>query len=465
MIQLARTKYGIYQCVQSPKGYSFFKGIPYAKPPVGSLRFCPPEPPESFSGIRVCDAFGPAAMQGPFALSDGSGHERIPVEGYSFPPKMSEDCLYLNVCTPAEKASDRLPVMLYIHGGAMQTWYGSCYEYDPEGLCSYGVVVVNIHYRLNVFGFFAHPELSRESVHQTSGNYGILDMIAALRWVKENIESFGGNPENITIFGQSSGARGVQCIACSPLGAGLFQHAAMASGGAIYPFPSIESGEPMEKRGEEFLRFCGLSNLSELRALSEKALADFSLRFMQERHLSFNLYADGYVLPLSVEDAAAQGLYHKADYLVGCTVDEGHTGAEGEGFFAMFKRICPAVRAFARLLRDHGQEPYVYCFDRPQPGDNIGTPHSSDNRYIFGSFAESWRPFTQEDFYLSEVMQKYWTNFAKTGSPDGEDLPVWEKFGEDGLEMHLTLPQPYMYDPDPSGELRMREDQILAEII
>lgn len=460
MIQYAKTKYGTLESVKSNAGFALFRGVRYAKAPVGQLRFAAPQEPDSWEGVRKCDTFGAAAPQGPFDLHDETGHLKKVMPGYPYPPEISEDCLFLNVYTPAETADAKLPVMFYIHGGGFQNWYGSCYEYCGDGLASHGVVVVTLNYRMNVFGFFAHPDLKKESANGCCGNYGIMDQIQALRWVRENISAFGGDPENITIFGQSAGAMSVQAICCSPLTKGWFRHAAMHSGGALYPFgASRKEGLPIEERSIQFMEFCGCSTIAELRAMPWETLEQHSLEFQRFMGLNFMWCSDGYVLPETVEQCLNHGSMAQVDYLFGCTIDEG-VRLTDPSYFA--SGLAPAVRAMGRTMVAKGYKaPYVYCFDRPQPGDDIGTPHSCDNRYVFCSLAESWRPYDASDYALSEQMMTYWTNFAKTGNPNGEGLPTWEPYDNRELVMRLTTEGSAMADLDTDGTLKQREEALL----
>ena len=460
MITEVKTKYGMLRGVTSNGGHALFKGIRYAKAPVGRLRFAPPEEPDCSEETILCDSFGAASPQAPFDLHDETGKLKKLMPGYPYPPRMDEDCLFLNVYTPANDPSEKLPVMFYIHGGGLQTWYGSCYEYCGDGLCDHGAVVVTVNYRLNVFGFFAHPDLSKESGHNASGNYGIMDMIAALNWVRENISGFGGDPDNIMIFGQSGGGRAVQALSCSPLTKGMFRHASMQSCGGIAPFGAFEGNNTTEKLGEEFLEFAGCKTTEELRAMPWQILEQHNLEFIRFRKKTFNLDRDGYVLPDFIENCARNGSFHKIDYMIGCTIDEGHLG---EGRMPLFDRMCPSARALAKMLAASGNPVYFYCFDRPQPGDDIGTPHSCDNRYIFRSLDESWRPYEDKDYKLSEIMMSYWSNFARTGNPNSENLTEWKKFERDHLEMHLAADGCKMDDFDKDGKMTERERSIIAE--
>ncbi len=254
MIRTVKTKYGILEGVTSNGGFALFRGIPYAKPPVGELRWRAPEEPEPWEGVRVCDTYGDACMQydrwgtATDDVVDDSGHPYILMPNYPYPPKMSEDCLYLNIYTPAESAEDRLPVLFYIHGGGCQQWYGSDYEYCGDGFCRQGCILVTINYRLNVFGYYVHPELAAESGHDASGNYGLMDQIAALKWVYENIAGFGGDPDNITCFGQSSGGMSTRAALCSPLAKNYIRRASIQSAGGLGMFSLDKTRAEMEEK-------------------------------------------------------------------------------------------------------------------------------------------------------------------------------------------------------------------------
>lgn len=449
MIDLVKTKYGTYQSVRSNAGFALFRGIPYAKPPVGDLRWKAPEEPESFEGIRICDTYGDACAQydrwdsAVDDINDDSGHPYILIDNYPYPPKMSEDCLYLNIYTPAQSKNDRLPVMIYIHGGGCQQWYGSDYEYCGDGFCRQGVILVSITYRLNVFGYFCHPELAKESGYNASGNYGLMDQIMAVKWAKENIEGFGGDPENLTVFGQSAGGRSSLAVVCSPLSEHMIAHVSIQSAGGVGNIMRDLSYEKQEQMGVEFMESLGCRNIEEMRKLDWQTLRDENdkLGFFN----GFNICTDGYVLPDEIDEMIVKGKIDDVDVIIGCTADEGANEKPpmfGSNTFAQ-------ARAFAKCqyLNNHKRS-FVYVFDRKQPGDDAGVPHSCDNRYQFGTLDGSWRPYTEEDRKLSEQMQKYWANFAKTGDPNGEDLPEWKSFDENGLVMKLCTEGPHMEDYD-----------------
>ena len=432
MIDRVRTKQGIYQSVRSNAGYALFRGIPYAKPPVGELRWRGPEEPEPFEGVRICDTYGDACAQfdrwdsAVDDITDDSGHPYIHIDNYPYPPKMSEDCLYLNIYTPAGSEKDRLPVMIYIHGGGLQQWYGSDYEYCGDGFCEQGVILVSITYRLNVFGYFCHPDLKKEQGH--SGNYGLMDQIMAVKWVKENIAGFGGDPENLTVFGQSAGGRSSLALACSPLSKDLISHISVQSAGGIGTMMPEADYEKQEKMGVEFMKLLGCSTIGELRKLDWQTLRDANdrLGFFN----GFTLCVDGYSLTEEIDETVASGRVADVDVIIGCTADEG----------ANEKAPPFGSNTFAQILAFAERYPrsFVYVFDREQPGDDAGVPHSCDNRYQFGTLDGSWRPYTEEDQALSELMRKYWANFAKTGDPNEEGLPEWKRY-EGGSAMKLCV--------------------------
>lgn len=464
MLQTVQTKYGAVSGV-SLDGCTLFRGIPYAAPPVGELRWRPPRDPAPWEGVRVCDTFGPACVQydrwdtATDDITDDSGHPYIHMPGFPYPPKMSEDCLYLNVYTPAVTGSERLPVMMYIHGGGLQQWYGSDYEYCGSKLCAQGVILVTITYRLNVFGFFTHPELARESGHDSSGNYGILDMIHALKWIRENIAAFGGDPYNVTCFGQSGGARATAALCCSPLAKDYIAHASIQSGGGIGGRMSVRHRADMERKGEAFMRELGCGSIAEMRALSADALRMANDKLGMRG--GFNLYADGWVLPRDVDECFADGSHRDVDMIVGCTADEGANGKP-----CIFgSNMLSAVYALGTLRPRTGKKPvYVYVFDQEQPGeDHVGVPHSCDNRYQFGTLDGSWRPYTGEDWELSLTMRKFWANFARTGDPNGAGLPQWDTFDASRRVMRLSARNCAMTDYNWNRELLDTEREIEAK--
>ncbi|MDR2932392.1 MAG: carboxylesterase family protein [Oscillospiraceae bacterium] len=459
-----------------------FKGIPYAAPPVGALRWKAPAPAASWDGVRTCATFGNISIMPVFA--DTSIYKREFNQNY---PPMSEDCLYLNIWTPAESAGEKLPVMFWIHGGGAQSGYGHEIEFDGDALAAKGVIVVTINYRLNVFGFLAHPALTAESPHQSSGNYGLLDQIAALHWVRDNIGAFGGDAENITIFGQSAGGRSVESLSCSPLTKGLFRRAIMHSAGkygARDPEPTKEQiGEQVQK----IMAANGWRSIDDMRAVSGRALFDAVCAASQIRLLNFCV--DGYVLPGPLGMSVKDGLFHDVDYMFGTAANEnmavpdpGMTPGDFEKLLAgesetsaayvrlaqpktneearyyALKKTGYAFRAaqrnWARRLLSSGRKPaYMYCFSRDLPGDTLGAFHSSELWYVFGTLGRCWRPMEKSDYELSDKMTSYWTNFARTGDPNGSGLPRWNPFeadGEQSIDLNTTI------------QMQSSDDKVLA---
>ena len=467
MIELVKTKYGTLKAVKSNAGYSLFRGVPYAKPPVGELRWRAPEEPEKWDGIRLCDRYGDVCAQfdrwssATDDVTDDDEHPYINIENYPYPPHMSEDCLYLNIYTPAESKEDKLPVMIYIHGGGLQQWYGSDYEYCGDNFCKNGCVLVSVTYRLNIFGFFVHPELARESGHDASGNYGIMDQIQALRWVYENIEGFGGDPDNITVFGQSAGGRCSLALACSPLSRDMVRRISVQSAGGIGSIMAEFSREKQEKMGLELMQSLNCSSIDEMRQLKWEILRDANdkLGFFD----GFNLYTDGYVIPQDIDRTLYEGSFNDIDIIIGCTIDEGAN--EKKPMFG--SNLVSQSMALGIRQSENGRKPvYMYVFARQQPGDDAGVPHSCDNRYQFGTLDGSWRPYDEDDWKLSEIMQKYWAQFARTGDPNQPGLPEWKPFtAEERLAMRLDAGECAMHDfnKDLCGKLEMLTGEILKE--
>ena len=430
MLDIVETKYGKFQSVRSNAGYALFRGIPYAKAPIGDRRFKAPEEPDKFEGVKVCDTYGPACVQfdrwadAIDDITDDSGHPYIHIEGYPYPPKMSEDCLYLNIYTPSKTGREKLPVMMYIHGGGCQQWYGSDYEYCGDHFAANGVILVSISYRLNVFGFYTHPQLRQESTYHASGNYGLLDQVAALKWIYENIENFGGDPENITVFGQSSGGRSTLSLLCSPLTKGMIRRVSIQSAGGLDRFLTAKSYADSEELGVEFMKMCGCKNIEEMRKLDANTLRDFNDRL--GFHRGFNICTDGYVLSEEVDTCIREHLVPgNVDIIIGCTADEGAN--EKEPIFGV--NMYEQIRKFCEVYRDvYGRDIYAYVFNQKQPGDDVGVPHSCDNRYQFVTLDGSWRPYTEEDYRLSNDMNLLWSNFAKCGNPGTVDGISWEPF-------------------------------------
>lgn len=455
-----------------------FLGIPFAASPVGALRWKPPQPGTKWHGVRDATHFGSRCWQSEI------------FDDMVFPdPGPSEDCLTLNVWTPATKKSAKLPVMVWIFGGGFQGGGTSEPRQDGEHLARKGVVVVSMNYRLGIFGFLALPELAAESPTHSAGNYGLMDQTAALRWVQKNISKFGGDPKNVTIFGESAGSMSVSAQMASPMAQGLFVHAIGESGGM---FPTArthyESLSVSSQQGAAFAKSAfGTTSVASLREVSAGDLLKATRAWYADRHSKFWPNVDGSFLPESVSQIFAQGKQAHVLLLAGWNKDEGtddvvasgeqvtvaslwqlaqeQFGSHADEFlraysasndgealratedFAGDRFIAYSTWAWLEAQVKTGNAPvYRYHFDFGSPGDpfhpaNIGAFHSDDIEYVFGTLdsrkGAHWRP---EDYKLSELMQDYWTNFAKTGDPNGPDLPHWPTYnGQDNwLVMHLA---------------------------
>jgi para-nitrobenzyl esterase len=459
------------------------RGIPFAAPPVGELRWQAPRPPASWEGVRQTAAFGNRCMQG-----------RI-FDDMIFRDQPSEDCLYLNIWTPATAEANRLPVMVWIYGGGFQAGSSSEPRQDGEKLAGKGVVVVSFNYRLGVFGFFGHPELTKESAHHASGNYGLLDQIAALQWVKANIAAFGGDPGNVTIFGESAGSFAVSALMASPLAQGLF-HRAIGESGAFF-----SRGGPLapsdlaasEATGVKFAESLGATSLAALRAKPAEAVLQGALKGPGRW---FSPSIDGHVLPQPPEVIYGQGKQSHVPLLAGWNADEVRSGVvlgkektTKAGFVERIRKQFgteadkllehypagsdeEAIESAATLgsdlfigystwkwieahLETGGSPVYRYRFDRtipiapdtkingmPATAKDIGARHAGEIEYVFGQL-DSVPKVTWEsaDRQLSDLMMSYWSNFARSGDPNGSGLPTWPRY-EKSTEyqvMHLDI--------------------------
>lgn len=414
MQTIAATKQGLVEGYTSG-GAVVFKGIPYAAPPVGELRFRRPMEHGPWEGTLSCKEYGCSCPQADLSAMDLYGREF-----YDGPmPAHSEDCLYLNVWTPeTAEPGLGLPVMFWIHGGAFMHGTGSEKEFDGEDMARRGVVLVTINYRVNAFGFFAHPELEEENDEHVSGNYGILDQIAALKWVRENIEGFGGDPENITVFGQSAGCMSVQTIISSGLSRGMLKRAILQSGGGLKSFHTTPSREQAHESGKRLMEHLGVSTVEELRKVPAKKLKDAAYA-VSGQNLSWAPHVDGWLLEGTTDDLALSGRIHDIQYMIGSLADDigGSDMLQEAG-----ARFCENQLGLDRAPS------YLYYFTRRLPGDNAGAFHSAELWYVFGTLSRCWRPWEDRDRELSDRMAEYWTNFAKTGDPNGPGLPRWEPY-------------------------------------
>lgn len=451
------TKAGVVSGVSGRNaGITAFKGIPFAAPPVGDGRWRAPEPPAAWEGVRAAEAFSPGCIQ-------AIVKERKPWT-YEFMTHgdVSEDCLYLNVWTPARSAEERRPVFVYIYGGGNNEGSAAVPVYDGEGLASKGLVVVTFNYRVGTFGFFAHPELSKEAPYGASGNYGLLDQIAAVRWVQENISAFGGDPGNVTVAGQSAGANAVHNLTASPLARGLFHRAIAQSGSSI----NASGGRTLQEQEAEGVRFAqakGADSVAALRALTAEQI----VAPVQETPVfRFNtVVVDGHALPAPVRQIFLEGRQNDVPTLLGGNADEGGASPRPAGtvetFHARarerfgdgagtFLRLYPVLndlearRAANESARDQARvsmyvwalqrastaktAAYTYFFTHPLPGpdqEQYGAFHTSEVPYVLNTLDRSDRPFVDGDRRIADLMSSYWVNFAASGDPNAEGLPAW----------------------------------------
>jgi para-nitrobenzyl esterase len=432
----------------------YFKGIPFAAPPVGALRWKAPQPATPWSGVKDCSQFGPSPMQDlptPFAMW---------TEEYLIPKTpISEDCLYLNIWTAARGAKERRPVLVYIYGGAFGSGGGNVPIYDGEAVARKGVVYVTINYRVGIFGFFAYPELSRESGHHASGNYGLMDQIAALKWISENISAFGGDPANVTIAGQSAGSMSVNCLVASPLAKGLFVKA-IGESGAIFSRDDVKLAAA-EAEGVAIAQKLGVGRLDSLRAMPAEQL-------LKMGQWSWRPVIDGYLLPEAVADIFLEKKSNPVALLTGWNEGEGFVfgqpknaaaykadvakqyGADAGAVLQYYPADNDSVAGLSqiRLSRDEifgrqnyvwgaiasaqGEKVWLYRFSRQPPtapgGTKWGAFHTAEVPYAYDNLRFVKRPFEKADFGLSDAMSSYWVNFARTGDPNGAGLARWEAF-------------------------------------
>ncbi|WP_228486725.1 carboxylesterase/lipase family protein [Paludibaculum fermentans] len=470
-----KTANGILESTTAPKdGVRSFKGIPFGQPPVGDLRWRPPQPVKNWKGIRKADQFGPRCMQ-----RTGPGGD------YWFRSNgMSEDCLYLNVWTSANSSKEKLPVLFYVFGGGFQNGDGSEPRYDGENMASKGMVAVSINYRTNIFGFFAHPELTQESPHHAAGNYGLLDQVAALQWVKQNIAAFGGDPQRITIAGESAGSISVSALMASPLSRDLMAGAIGESGAMISSLPP----QPLaaaEQNGARFGTAVGAATLTALRTMTAEQVQE---AVSKTQGFRFGATLDGYFLPKPLVAIFEAGEQAKIPLLAGSNTQEqsarfvlgpGEPTPEtlanaitkfyGDRADAVQKayaaktteEVYEAARhlASARFI-SHGtwkwtelqmksgtkpvyrylyarvRPPYLGMPGQPPPAAPAGLPagpqgavHSAEIQYAMGNLIldkrYTWEP---ADFEVSKQMQAYFVNFIKTANPNGAGLPNWPAY-------------------------------------
>ena len=432
-LSLVNTEYGLIEGLKCD-GYTVFKGIPYAKPPIGDLRWRAPQKPEPWEGIYEAKTFSNKSMQEdhPDAFYDKEFYCKD-----EYKVQASEDSLYLNIWTPAEQIDEKLPVLFYIHGGAFMGGYGSEMEFDGEAYCKKGVILVTVNYRLNIFGFLAHPWFQEENDAHVAGNYGTLDQIAALEWVYHNIQNFGGDAGNITIMGQSAGAMSVQTLICSPLTGEMIAGAIMQSGGG-YDNGMNErmTLEDALSYGEIFVNLTGAESAEELRSKTPEELYDALGPFMGEmmkrgKGLVFKPNIDGYVLEKYYDELIEEGAVKKIPYLLGSNKNDIFVEKKDAEAGVRSKLYNGCVNFSQKLEKAGLGASYVSFFKRELPGDDAGAYHSAELWYTFGTLSRCWRPMTEGDHALSESMVEFWTNFAKTGNPNSNGDIVWKQCTQD----------------------------------
>lgn len=419
MQTIVQTKQGAVEGLVSTNGQTLiFKGVPYAQPPVGGLRFRRPQEHEPWEGVRACKEFGPSCPQADLSAMDFYGKEFY--DG-ALPP-LSEDCLYLNIWTPESAAPDAgLPVLFWIHGGAFMHGSGSEKEFDGEGFARKGVILVTINYRVNAFGFFAHPDLEKENTEGVSGNYGILDQIFALQWVRDNIAGFGGDPEKITIFGQSAGCMSVQSIISSPLSQGMMRGAILQSGGGLRALHETPSKSQAWDQGKRLMEHLSVSTVEELRQVPAEKIRDAAYASSGQQ-LGWTPHVDGWLLPAATDALAESGAIHDIPYMIGSLGND--IGGE-----ALLQEA--GARWCENQLKLGRTPSYLYFFDRKLPGDGAGAFHSGELWYVFETMDRCWRPWEDRDWELARMLSGYWANFAKNLDPNGEGLPRWEPYTQE----------------------------------
>ncbi len=461
-----------------------FKGIPFAAAPVGALRWKAPQPAPGWNGVRQADKFGPACLQ-----TDVFG------DIYFRDAQPSEDCLNLDIWIPAKAESAKIPVFVWFYGGGFVAGSASEVRYDGENLAKKGVIVVEPNYRLGVFGFFSHPELSKESGHNSSGNYGLLDQVAALQWVVKNIAAFGGDPHNITIGGESAGSLSVSALMASPLSKNLFQKA-IGESGAFFPVGpnagmQLKPVGVTEQAGVKFAESVGAKSLAEMRAKPGDELLQAAAKL--NRGFAFGPNLDGYFLTSDALSIYAKGEQSQIPLLAGWNADEGKLnvlfapqkptaksfaeqaharfGDQAGEFLKLYpastdQEALTSAEALAGddfiafstwkwidMQRKTGNAPvYQYRFEQvpavkpgamigPIPASEAGSRHAGEIEYVFETLkSQAGVPWTEDDFKVSEAMASYWVNFVKTGNPNGSGLPNWPKSdSKDGYQvMHLS---------------------------
>lgn len=447
-----KTKYGVVTGV-ADGGSIAFHGVPYAKPPVGELRFHSPVEPEAWEGELDCTRPNAVACQySRRKIAATSCLRPDPNKKYEDPP-VSEDCLYLNIWTPAEQSGEKLPVLCWIHGGMFTIGWGHEPEIDGKLINQNGVILVTVDYRLGALGFLAHPELAKRDVTGATGNYGFLDQVMALRWIKENIAAFGGDPDRVTIHGYSAGGISSKLHLVSPLSRGLLFGSIVQSGGGLNaadPFRPVEDLEEITQRTLDHLGWTVDDLFTRSAEEMNTMLCDAAAEVTQGKEIFiFQPCIDGYAFHELPEKSIAEGNYDQNVHVICGSV---------KGDFWMFSRkVLPqlkeqnnqeAIAAFAKTPgvawgRSNARKGFrpirSYFFEHIIPGPEGTSPHGVELPYLFGTISLFDRPWTDFDYRLQEVINGYWTNFAKTGDPNGAGLPEWPCYTEETpYTMHFT---------------------------
>jgi len=462
--QQITTPSGSLEGIAETESVIAFKGIPYAKAPVGERRWKAPEPFGKWNGVREAKQFGPKAMQ-----TNIFGDMVFRSNG------TSEDCLYLNVWKPKNTGKKLLPVLVYYYGGGFVAGDGSEPRYDGTSMAEHGIISVTVNYRLGVFGFMAHPVLTKESGKNSSGNYGLMDQALALKWVYDNIAAFGGDPKKITIAGESAGSVSVSALMASPLSKNMIAGAIGESGSILGALPALPLSE-VEKAGERFMKLTNTNSISEMRALPADTILAYAGKFGL---FNFNRSIDGIFFPKDPEVIFNNGEQANVPLLAGWNSEEsnyrsimGNEKVTVENFKkAVTKRFSKNAEALLNVYapandnevkqaandlagdmfisfstwkwlekqKQTGQPVYRYYYEQPRPGSE-GAAHSAEIEYAMGNLdGNKVFQWTADDRKVSSIMQGYFINFIKTGNPNGKGLPKWEKLDKNNIPavMHI----------------------------